>query len=425
MDEEVLKRVLVKYRSLIPKDIFSRELEIYNLKTKKANVLVGPRKAGKTYFLYSLMKKYKNPVLINFEDNLLVGLGNQDLNKILEYSKELFGREELSFFFDEIQNITDWERFILSLLNEGYEVYATGSNSKLLSKEIATSLRGKSLSYLILPFSFKEFLKLKNTELTKNFQYSNKIHDIKRYFKEYFTYGGFPEITLNEPLDLKNKIINSYFDSVLYKDLVERLNLKNIKLVEITIKYILNLFGNMFSIVSFENYLKSNKISYSLEDLYNILKSLEDVFFAGYVREFSKSFKKTEVSKSKVYLFDMGYVHFLAKESEDYGRILENLIFIELFRRSAEIENKNIYFFKEQNKECDFLVTSKGQVTHAIQACYNLNFKNKEREIAGLVEALNKFNLKEGLIITFDQEDKMKVEGKTIKLIPAWKWLLE
>src|SRR3989344_3869791 len=151
MEEDSLKKVMAKYRELIPKEIFARDLEVYEPKTKKASILVGPRRAGKTYFLYSLVKNQKNPVIINFEDNLLVGLDSQTLNKIPDYAKELFGKENLCFFFDEIQNIDGWERFIVSILNEGYNVYITGSNSRLLSKEIATSLRGKSISYLMLP----------------------------------------------------------------------------------------------------------------------------------------------------------------------------------------------------------------------------------------------------------------------------------
>jgi len=425
MEEETIKRVMTKYRELIPKEIFSRELEVYESKTKKANVIVGPRRAGKTYFLYSLVKNQKNPIIINFEDNLLVGLNNQSLNKIPDYAKELFGKENLCFFFDEIQNIDGWEKLVTSLLNEGYKIYVTGSNSKLLSKEIATSLRGKSMSYLMLPFSFKEYLRLKKIEIKKNIQYSEEIYDIKRYFEEYFKFGGFPEIILNDSMELKNKIINSYFDSVLYKDLVERLNLKNIKLVEVTIKYILNLFGNNFSIASFENYLKSNKIPYSLQDIYNILKSLEDVFMIGYVREFSKSFKKTEVSKSKVYLFDTGYIHFLAKEPEDNGRILENIVFIELFRRTGEIENKNIYFYNGPKNECDFVITSRGNVSQAIQVCYSLTHENKQREIDGLQSAMDKFDLKEGIILTYNQSEIIDKNGKRIIVKPIWEWLLE
>ncbi|MBD3203500.1 AAA family ATPase [Candidatus Woesearchaeota archaeon] len=418
-----IKKLIYKYRELVPKKIFKRDLKISKLIFDKSNVIVGPRRAGKTYFLYSLSKNKKNPIIINFEDNLLTDIKPKELNKILDYSKELFSKKSLSFFLDEIQNVDSWENFIVSLLNEHYPVYITGSNSKLLSKEIATSLRGKSLTYLILPLSFKEYLRFNKVELKKNFEYTDQVFKVKKHFENYFKYGGFPEVVLSDSLVLKNKLINNYFDSVLYKDLVERLELKNIRLVEITIKYLLSLFANTFSITAYENYLKSNKIPYSLEDIYRILKSLQDVFLISYVKNYSKSFKKSEISRSKVYIFDNGYIHFLTNENKDYGRILENLVFIELFRREDNIENKNIYYYKN-NYECDFLVLKKDKPDKAIQVCYDLNYKNKKREIKGLVKTCKKFNLKTGLILTFDQEDEFVEDKIEIKVKPVWKWML-
>lgn len=420
-----IKKVILKYRRLVPENILKRDLKIYHVNFDKANVIVGPRRSGKTFFLYSLFKKQRNPVLINFEDNLLNELDRSDLNKILDYSKELFNKPS-SFFFDEIQNVNNWERFVISLLNEHYPVYITGSNSKMLSKDIATSLRGKSLPYLMLPFSFKEYLRIKNITLGKNFEYTDKIFEVKRHFKDFLKYGGFPEITLADGIPLKNKLINNYYDSVLYKDLVDRLKLKNIALVEITIKYLLNLFGNTFSISAFENYLKSNKIGYSLQDLYNIIRSLQDVFMVNYVREYSKSFKKSEYSKSKVYLFDTAYIHFLATESDDLGRVLENLVFIELFRREKNIENKTIFYYKSKNnKECDFVITKKDKINEAVQATYELNEGNREREISGLLSAMEFFRLNKGLILTNDQEEELIKDNKKIVIKPVWKWLLE
>ena len=423
--KEEIKKTITKYKENLPKTIYERELKIQKMKFDKAIVIVGPRRSGKSYFLYNLAKKENNPIIINFDDALISSIKKENLNEITECSKELFGTKKFIFYFDEIQNITGWENFIISLLNEHFEVYISGSNSKLLSKEIATSLRGKSISYLMLPFSFKEYLQVKNFKIEKNFEYGDKIFEIKNHFNNFMKEGGFPEIVLSDSSELKNKIINNYRDSVLYKDLVDRLALKNIDLVEVTLNYFMNLFGNIFSISKFEEYLKSNKISYSLEDLYKIIRALEDVFLTGYVKQYFKSHKKREISKSKVYLFDTSYIAFLSKESEDYGRILENLIFIELFRKQGDIENKNIFYHvSDSNRECDFIIKNKGTI-EAIQVCYNLNEKNKDREIKGLIDALDKFDLKEGLIITLDQTEEIKTKDKIIKVIPAWKWMLE
>jgi uncharacterized protein len=422
MADENIRRVILKYRGVVPADIKKRELKVFSTKFDKAHAIIGPRRAGKTFFLYSLLKNEKNPVLLNFEDNLLDELNRRDLNKILDYSKELLDKEKLSFFFDEIQGIDGWEKFIVSLLNEHYPVFVTGSNSKLLSREIASSLRGKCLAYLLLPLSFREYLSFSNVALGKNFEYTDEIFEIKKHFRKFMKYGGFPEIVLSDSLVLKNKLVNNYFDSVLYKDLVDRLDLKNIKLVEVTMKYALNLFGNMFSISAFERYLKSNKIPYSLEDVYRILKGLQDVFMVSYVKEYSKSFKKSEFSKSKVYLFDTSYIHFLSREPKDKGRILENTVFIELFRRQGNVENKNIFYFKSKG-ECDFIVA--GRDDAAIQVTHELTEKNRERELTGLLEAMRFFKLKRGLILTLDQSEELVQEGKEIVVMPVWKWLLE
>jgi len=423
--EENIKRVITKYRKIIPEKIIKRDVKVHKLELDKAIVIVGPRKSGKTYFMYSLLKKEQAPIFINFEDNLLTELTNKDLNKIVDFSKELFEERPINFYFDEIQSITDWERFVVSLLNEHYQVTITGSNSRLLSKEIATSLRGKSLTYLMLPFSFSEFLDAKALKIDENFEYTDQVFKIKKQFQSFFKYGGFPEIVLSDSVAIKNKLINNYFESVLYKDLVDRLNLKNIKLVDITIKYLLNLFSNIFSISAFERYLKSNKIPYSLEDLYMILKSLQDVFMFCFVKEYSKSFKKAEISKSKIYVFDTAYIHFLANEPNDYGRILENIVFTELFRRVGEVENRKIYYYiSKNNLECDFVLLDKEKAKLVIQVSYKVDEGNRKREVEGLLAAMNFFNKKNGLILTYDQEDEFKIGNKKIILCPVWKWLL-
>jgi len=423
--KEEIKKTIIKYRESLPENIQERELKIPEMKLDKAVVIVGPRRAGKSYFLYNMAKKEDAPVIINFEDALISGIKKDNLNEILECSKEMFGTKKFVFYLDEIQNVIGWENFIVSLLNGHYRVYITGSNSRLLSKEIATSLRGKAISYLMLPFSFREYLKAKGIEIEGNLEYSDKVFDVKRQFNLFMREGGFPEIALSGSMELKNRIINNYRDSVLYKDIVDRLNIRNIDLVEVTMNYFMNLFGNTFSITKFEEYLKSNKIGYSLEDVYKIIRALEDVFLVGYVKQYHKSHRKREISKSKVYLFDASYIHFLSKESEDYGRILENIVFIELFRRQGDIENRNVFYHvSDSGKECDFIVKSRGPL-EAIQVCYKLNEKNMSREVGGLAAALEKFKIKRGVILTLDQHDEILAKGKRIKVIPVWKWLLK
>jgi uncharacterized protein len=419
-----LKKVIYKYQNLIPTNVLSRELVIYQTSLRKANVIVGPRRSGKTFLLYKLISKHKNFIFINFEDNLLFNLKKEHLNYILDISKEMF-KEKVVFFFDEVQVVDDWENFIISLLNEDYKVYVTGSNSKLLSKDISTSLRGKSLSYLLLPFSFREVIFSKNVFLDKDWYLKDQKILVKNIFQEYFLYGGFPEVILSSDVSLKNKLINNYFESVIYKDLVERLNLKNTKLIDITIKYVLNVFSNEFSISKFENYLKSNKLPYSFQDVYLILNSLQDIYFCLYVKEYNKSFKKSEISKSKIYVIDVGYIHFLSYKPEDKGRILENLVFIELFKRNNEVVNKNIFYYRENNFECDFVFLKDRKNIELFQVTFTLNQNNYDREVKGLLKAMDFFKVDVGKIITYDMEDKIIINKKEILIIPIYKWLLE
>jgi len=428
MDIDTVKKALLKFEETAPKDTFERAMQLPEIPFDKVIAIVGPRRAGKSYYLYNIYKKQakKKPVFINFEDNILKGMTGSDLNLITESAKELFESGDFVFFLDEIQVVEGWENFAISLLNWHFRTYATGSNSRMLSSDIATSLRGKALPFLLLPLSFREFLDVKGLALDAKTQYSSKVYRIKRLFREYLTHGGFPELVLAKDIGLKNRLVNNYFDTVIYKDTIERNSISNIKLATTTAKYLLNLYGNPFSIAAYENYLKSNKMPYSLEDIYTILGTLQDIYFVSYVKQYAKSFKKSEYSKSKIYLFDTSYITFLASETADMGRVLENAVFIELFRRQNSIQNNGIYYYKTRSgKECDFIIKKKAKKPAAIQVCYRLTEKNRKREIEGLAETLQELGIKEGTILTYDQQEKIQKNGKKINVEPAWKWLLE
>ena len=228
-----------------------------NVKTKKRNfqfantnkivTLIGSRRVGKSYILFNKMNELKNKGLqdkilyINFEDERLYNIKLEELNLILEAYFELFPENlnaEIYIFFDEIQTISNWELFIRRLYDsKKYIIYLTGSSSKLLSKEIATSLRGRTLSFTIFPLSFKEFLNFKEVKLDKNYIYSHKVYTIKKYFNEYLEFGGFPEI-LNE--DLKIEVLQSYIDLIIYKDLIERYNIRNITILKSLLFFLLS-----------------------------------------------------------------------------------------------------------------------------------------------------------------------------------------
>jgi len=424
LSKNLLKKTIFKYDEFIKNiTIHPRDIDIFTMK-HKVIVLLGPRKAGKSYLLYDSYKKVERPLLSNFDDLQLDEFRAKDFALLEDIGYEIY-EQKPTMLFDEIQNVSDWDRGIKSLVERGYEICVTGSNAKLLSKDIYTGLRGKAIALLVMPISFKEYLRFKNISLDNNWEYKKDRFIVKKRFNEFFEIGGFPEVVLADDDLKKHSLIQSYFSSVIFKDIIERLGFKNYALVEYLIKRIVNMYGNILATTKIIKDLKSMNISFRYEDLYLLLKALEDIFFAFFVRQYHKSFKKTRISKSKVYIIDNGYISCIAHEN-DYGRMLENLVFIELFRRENTIENKNIFYWQNEKKqECDFVVENKGRITKAIQVTYELNEQNKDREIKGLLEAMKHFKLKEGLLLTYDQEDEMEVDKKKIIVKPVWKWLLE
>ncbi len=415
MDKENLKNIIYEYLENIPKNIVERDLKIkINEKLRKAYAIIGPRRSGKSYFLFSLLKKYKG-IYINFDDKRLEKIKFEDL---LETALEFKYKEKINYIFlDEVQNLEGWGKIITTLINYNFVVVFTGSNSKMLSLELYTGLRGKVLPYFIFPLSFKEFLKFKNIKLEKEWWLKKQRFVVFEAFKEYFEFGGFPEVVLSNEYSEKQNIINSYFDLMLFQDIVERKNIKNIFLLKKIIKYIFNNYSRTFSIVKLKNTLKSNNIPFSYELIYSIIDGLRNSMNVFFLKKYDKSFKKTEFSKSKIYLLDLGYIEFITQTPKDIGRRLENLVFLKLQR-------EKIFYWKE-SKECDFLILNKNKVKGAIQVTYEMNEENKEREIKGLLEAMERFELNEGLILTYDQEEDLEINGKKIKIRKIWKWLLE
>nr|MDA3854765.1 ATP-binding protein [Candidatus Woesearchaeota archaeon] len=345
----------------------------------------------------------------------------EEFDLIIQSYFELFEEnldKTIYIFFDEIQNITNWELFVRRLYdNQNFKIYLTGSSSRLLSKEIATSLRGRTLSFNIYPLSFVEFLRFKELELEKNYLYSKQIFKIKKYFEEYLEFGGFPEILSEE---LKFEVLQSYLDLTVYKDLIERYNIRNIILIKSLLKFLFSNISKEFSINSYYNSIK-DELRVSRETIVEYNSYLEDINVIHFLYKFDYSLKKQHSSQRKVYSIDTGFVNTMGfKFSEDKGRLLENLVFIELKRR-----NKEIYYHKNK-KECDFVIKERLDIVKAIQVTKSLSDPDtKKREIEGLLDACNTYTLKEGLILTEDEEETFEQDNIKIVIKPIWKWLLE
>ncbi|NPA52347.1 MAG: ATP-binding protein [Aquificae bacterium] len=426
--KDILKELIIDFQGKKLPLIIERDIVI-PINTKKIISVIGVRRSGKTYALFQTIKKLlKNTpiekiVYISFEDERLE-LKAEELSLLIEAYKELYPEiplNEVYFFFDEIQNIEGWERFVRRVYdNYSKNIFITGSNSKLFSTEIATSLRGRTITYKIFPLSFKEFLKFKNFEFEKKYLYSlEKKTILKNLFNEYMKFGGFPEVVKVEDENLKIKILQEYFEVMLYKDIVERYHIKSPTILKYFTKRLIESIGKPISINNIYNEIKSQGYKVSKDTLYEFFDMLEAVFFILIIKKFSKSILKTEFSQKKAYLVDNGFLTALTFSFlENYGKLLENILAKELIAREYEL-----FYFKEK-KECDF-VAIKDKDIIPIQVSYSLqDKKTKEREIKGLLEALNYLNKKEGIILTYEEKDEITVGDKNIKIMPMYEYLL-
>ncbi|MDP2947229.1 MAG: ATP-binding protein, partial [Nanoarchaeota archaeon] len=286
------------YEMELPKT-FEREIEIpLEIPINRSISIIGPRRAGKTYLMFGLIKKLflkyeKNSVLyLNFETAGLLPLEVEDLVLMKEVFFELnpnLKKTDAWFFLDEVQNVSNWELFIRTCLDEGIKVFISGSSSKMLSKDIATSMRGRTLTYSIFPFSFREYLSSRNILFGKHFSSSEKSK-IVNSFNEYLYNGGYPEQIIYS--EEREKILSNIYETTLFKDVIERENIRNIKVIRMLIKALIS--SKEFSVNKFYNYLKSMNIKVSKNSLYNYTEYLGDAFFVFLLKKFDLSYKKTE-----------------------------------------------------------------------------------------------------------------------------------
>jgi len=344
----------------------------------------------------------------NFEDERLIDFTVSDFDLLYETFIELAGKSKI-FFFDEIQNVKNWELFVRRMYDRGFKFIITGSNSSMLSKELGTRLTGRYIGIELFPFSFKEFLSFKNTSVPEAMLTEDRAL-IKGLFNEYLQYGGIPEY-----LRYKNDLIlKTLYENILYKDVFARYGLNAEKVLKELSFY---LFSNYGSEISY------NKLRIMLNVSINTVKSyigyLENSYLVFTVPKYDYSVKKQIYSRKKIYVIDTSLINLISfKFSRDYGKILENLVFIELKRK-----NRDIYYHKDRH-ECDFIVLENNQITDAIQVTASLN-SNKDREYEGLYEALTRYGLDEGLILTADEEFEDSFKNKKIIVMPVWKWLLQ
>lgn len=416
------KKEDVKKLEVVPRD-FSLPL------TKNFIVsVIGPRRAGKTYSLYDLIvNKQKiddeDYLFINFEDEEVAKVSRDEIIKAISYHHEIYGKEPSFIFLDEIQNLDKWERFVYTIFEKKrYFIFITGSSSKLLSKEIATQLRGRSISTLVLPFSFREFLSIKNVSVEKIVP-TSKENEIKNLLRAYLNEGGFPDLLFTSIR--KEKFFRDYVDLVVFRDVMERFRIKGSHLIKVLIAHMISSFSSEFSIHRVFNTLKSQGIKVSKKTLYSYVSALDDVMFCFLLYKFNFSPRKAMLSIPKIYLNDTGLINSkLSNFEENIGKLMENLVFLELKKKENKGEISALYYWKDyQGNEVDFLLM--GETNQLIQVTYaSSKDEIEKREIRSLIKSSSQLKCEDLLIITWDYEDEIKVENKKIVLKPLWKWLL-
>ena len=392
-----------------------RELRIEKI-PNKVYCIVGPRKSGKTWFL---MMNSKNQLYVDLTDVAFRNISVEDFFKVIEIFTRMFGKVE-KIFIDEIQELKNWEYLLISLLNRNYEVYASGSSSKILKKEFSASLRGKNITYLLLPFSFREFLKARKIEIDLySFEGKGKI---QKNLKDFLFIGGYPEVVLNE--EKKEFIWKSYFDEIFYRDFVERHKIRNLQLGRFLLEFLFQNFSKEISINKIKKFFK-NKMPFSDITLYEYVEKIEETLNVFFVERYSKRVRERMSWPKKFYVADLGITNIFSF-SEDIGKRMENTVFLELLRKTNYNPIMQIYYFKNKQNEVDFLIKENLEIKQLIQVTYASSKDEIERrEIKSLIKASKLLKCKDLLIITWDYEDEIKEDNKTIKCAPLWKWLLK
>lgn len=415
MDKKILKQIILDQRESFLKktDIIDRDLEKSFIDSRKISVITGVRRSGKSTLLKQIARKFENFLYFNFDDERLIDFTYADFNSLLGLTFEVYNGTKV-FFFDEIQNIYGWEKFASRLFAEGYKVFVTGSNAKLLSSELATSLTGRHLTAELYPFGFKEYLMMKKIEFKKDYS-TKETSKIKKMFNEYLELGGFPEILMS-----KNKEeLKQIYEDILFKDLIVRFKIRDVKSFR---ELLLFLFSNAGKKISFNNLSKILDFK-SVATVKNYIEFFEKVYLLFPIYLFDYSIKKQIKNDRKIYGIDTGLLKTVSFNfSKNNGRYLENLVFIELKRRGIN----PFYYITKQGKEIDFLIRKGVKTSELIQVSYELSDKDTfAREIDGLMGGLKEFNLKEGLILTEYEETDIKKDGKKIVIKPVYKWLIE
>lgn len=423
MIREIILRQKFEKEQLIKANYIEREKFDFAkswLSTDLIKVIVGPRRAGKSVFALMLLRNAPF-IYFNFDDEIFISNNQVDTDELMKELHAVYGGIN-TILFDEVQNLPNWELFVERLKREGYNLIITGSNAKLLSKELATSLTGRHIPIEIMPFNFKEFLLANNYKLDNELiSIPQKKGELLNLVEKYLTVGGFPEIVV------KNFGVEEYlgvlFDSILFKDVVKRYKVRFSHQIQNLASFLVNNFSSYYTLRK----LKETLSLRSVTTVEKYIEYLEEAYLIFHLNCFSFKFSGKLKSPKKVYVVDNGYINAKAlRYSPDYGKLMENLVFTELVKRGF-MPNRDLFYYKTRNdNEVDFVIKKDLKVTELIQVSYQTNnISTEQREIKSLVQASEELNGDLLTVLTWDEEKNVHSDDKVIHFIPVWKWLMD
>jgi predicted AAA+ superfamily ATPase len=387
-----------------------RDIDLDRYKAYDQIVIIsGVRRCGKSTLLRQFADSYEEYYYINFDDERLIEFEVSSFSQLMVIFQKLWPKVK-TIFIDEIQNILGWESFVRRIHDEGYKIYLTGSNARLLSSELGTHLTGRYVKIELYPFSFPELLLFRG--ISPSPLTSTKKAELLRIFDAYLEHGGFPGFTrFGDPEYLKRT-----YDDILYRDIIVRFGIREVRSFKQLVQYI---FSQVSKEASYHSLTRAVGIK-SAMSVRDYIRYLEDAYLFFELYRYDPSLKRQYASQKKLYVIDNGMRNTVSfRFSGDSGHLLENLVFIDLKRRGMSI------YFHRKSGECDFITVEQGRASLAIQVSYELNDTNRDREFEGLREAMRMLQISQGLILTYNQEEgPLNDTDGTIQVIPVWKWLL-
>lgn len=417
MEKRVIKSLIIeKQNEILNIELIERPLQL----EEAANyVFVGLRRAGKSYLLYqhiqNLIKtkqaSIEDILYINFEDERISSVKVEELNLFIESYNEMFDGKPI-IYLDEIQNVDGWEKFARRLADSKYRVFITGSNAKMLSKEMHTTLGGRFIAKEVFPFSFREYLTFNQITLDRNWEYGSVRSQVVKLFHDYFYFGGFAE---SFPLKDKRSWLNSIYQKILLGDVISRNDIRNENAIKVLVKKLAESVMQPSSLARIKNIIDSTGTTISRNTLVDYLQLLEDAYLVFGISNYSDKLSDKETFRKR-YFFDNGLLNNFLFDPET--KLLENIVAIKLKQQYGDY-----LFFYNKNIEVDFFIPSEHR---AIQVSYSIaDDLTKQREIKALIKLSEVFPTEKMEIITWDEESIIEENEKTIEIIPVWKWLLK